>query len=130
MESLNIYNNNNRFREYKYPVQVSAILMTEYIHDGYFSTEDIDAVLTAERQAALSTAMARLGARERLVLTAFANAAPGEPWLSELATAMRISPDRIRQIKDKALWRLRFYLNKTNKSELWVEMMTDEEEEV
>lgn len=128
MESLNVYNNNNKYREYKYSANVSAILMTEYIHDGYFVIEDDDPVLTAERQAALNFAMEKLGARERLVLAAFANAAPGEPWLSELATAMRISPDRIRQIKDKALWRLRFYLNKTNKSELWVEMMTDEEE--
>lgn len=128
MESLNVYNNSNNFKEYKYSAQVSEILMAEYIRDGYFSTEDADSVLTAERQAALNFAMEKLGARERLVLEAFANAIPGEPWLTELADAMRISPDRIRQIKDKALWRLRFYLNKTKKAELWVEMMTDEEE--
>lgn len=127
MESLNVYKNGT-FKEVKYTLQVSAIIMAEYTHEGYFSTEDDDPVLVAERQAALSTAMGKLGARERLVLEAFANAIPGEPWLSELATAMRISPDRIRQIKDKALWRLRFYLNKTKKAELWVEMMTDEEE--
>ena len=125
MESLNIYNNSN-FREYKYSANVSAILMVEYIHDGYFQVEDDDLVLTTERQAALSAAMARLGARERLVLTAFANATPGEPWLASLADAMRISPDRIKQIKDKALWRLRFYLNKTKKSELWLNNTTEE----
>jgi len=127
MESLNVYNNNNKYREYKYSANVSAILMTEYIHDGYFVIEDDDLVLTAERQAALNFAMEKLGARERLVLTAFANAAPGEPWLSELATAMRISPDRLKQIKDKALAKLRFYLRINQKAELWVEM-TDEEE--
>lgn len=125
MESLNVYNNNNGFREYKYPENVSAILMVEYIHDGYFQVEDDDLVLTAERQAALNFAMEKLGARERLVLMAFANATPGEPWLANMALAMRISPDRIKQIKEKALGRLHFYLQK--KRELWVEM-TDEEE--
>ena len=125
MESLNIYNNSNNFKEVKYSAQVSAILMAEYTRDGYFSTEDADAVLTAERQAALSDAMQKLRARERLVLTAFANAAPGEPWLANMALAMRISPDRVKQIKEKALGRLHFYLQK--KRELWVEI-TDEEE--
>lgn len=125
MESLNVYNNNNGFREYKYPENVSAILMAEYTRDGYFSTEDVDSVLTAERQAALKDGIGKLRDRERLVLMAFANAAPGEPWLSELATAMRISQDRIKQIKEKALCRLHFYLQK--KKELWVEM-TDEKE--
>lgn len=125
MESLNVYNNNSDFREYKYPENISAILMAEYIHDGYFTHVDEDAVLMTERQAALSDAMQKLRARERLVLMAFANAAPGEPWLANMALAMRISPDRIKQIKEKALGRLHFYLQK--KRELWVEM-TDEEE--
>lgn len=125
MESLNIYNNSNHFKEYKYSAQVSEILMAEYIHDGYFIHVDEDAVLMTERQAAFNAAMQKLGARERFVLLAFANAAPGEPWLANMALAMRISPDRIRQIKEKALGRLHFYLQK--KRELWVEM-TDEEE--
>lgn len=120
MESLNVYNNNNGFREYKYPENVSAILMVEYIHDGYFQVEDDDLVLTAERQAALSAAMAKLGDRERLVITRFMTAAVGDAWLAELADAMRISPDRLKQIKDKALAKLRFYLRINQKADLWV----------
>lgn len=127
MESLNIYNSNNAYREYKYPQNVSAILMTEYVRDGYFSTEDVDSVLAAERSAALSAAMAKLGDRERLVITRFMTAVVGDAWLAELADAMRISPDRVKQIKDKALAKLRFYLRINQKAELWVEM-TDEEE--
>lgn len=120
MESLNVYNN-YCFREYKYSAQVSAILMAEYTRDGYFSTEDVDSVLAAERQAALSDAIAKLRDRERVVLMAFANARPGEPWLSELAEAMDVRELRIKQIQKRALWKLRFHLRKEKKTSLWLE---------
>lgn len=121
MESLNVYNNNSGFREYKYSAQASAVMLIEYIRDGYFSTEDVDSVLTAERQAALGYAMSKLRPRERYIIDRFANARPGEPWLSELAEAMGVHELRIKQIRDKALWKLRFYLRKEKKVSLWLE---------
>lgn len=128
MENLNLnVHKNAAYREYKYSQEVSATMLAEYIRDGYFSTEDTDSVLTAERQSALSDAMGKLRARERLVLTAFANAIPGEPWLANMADAMDVSVERIKQIKDKALGRLHAHLLK--KRELWVNE-TDTEEDV
>lgn len=120
MESLNVYKNGS-FREVKYTLQVSAIIMAEYTHEGYFSTEDDDPVLVAERQAALGYAMSKLRPRERYVIDRFANAQPGQPWLSELATAMGVSELRIKQVKDRALWKLRYHLRLRKKVSLWLE---------
>ena len=120
MESLNVYKS-NAFKEVKYCSQVSAIIMAEYTHEGYFSTEDDDPVLVAERQAALGYAMSKLRPRERYVIDRFANAQPGQPWLSELATAMGVSELRIKQVKDRALWKLRYHLRLRKKVSLWLE---------
>ena len=119
MESLHVYKN-SAFKEIKYAENTSAILMAEYTRDGYFQVEDNDVVLTAERQAALEYAMSKLRPRERYIIDRFANAKPGEPWLSELAEAMDVHELRIKQIRDKALWKLRFYLRKEKKVSLWV----------
>lgn len=120
MESLNVYKSGT-FKEVKYCSQVSAIIMAEYTHEGYFSYTDADPVLVAERQAALGYAMSKLRPRERYVIDRFANAQPGQPWLAELATAMGVSELRIKQVKDRALWKLRYHLRLEKKVSLWLE---------
>lgn len=129
MESLRVYEN-GMFREIKYSETVSAILMVEYTRDGFFQVEDEDVVLLTERQAALGYAMSKLRPRERFVIGRFANALPGTPWLSELAADMGVHSLRIKQIQEKAFRKLRFYLRKEKKVNLWLEENTDEEEEV
>ena len=120
MESLNVYKNSS-YKEYKYSETTSAVMMVEYIRDGYFMHQDEDVVLIAERQAALGYAMSKLRPRERYVISCFVNARPGEPWLSKLANAMGVHELRIKQIQDKALRKLRYYLRKERKVSLWLE---------
>lgn len=115
MENLHMYLT-GVYREYKYAADASAIMIAEYTKAGYFSTEDVDPVLTAEREVALSDAMELLSSQQRSVIEYFLNHYSSH-WMEDLAMVMDVSPLRVKQLYDKAIYRLRRYI--ADKAELW-----------